>query len=185
MKNQILNKLESLQQEKEHTKFWNITWEQGIFLSSLIELKQPKHILEIGTSNGFSALFLALNLKEESTIDTIEVNEERFSIAKQNFKEAGINPKQITQHLGEAFEVLPKLKTKYDFIFIDAAHQFYKELLVELEEQKLLNEDYTIVFDNISTHKHLETFKEYTKTRYDSSHIDIGGGFLILKSLLR
>lgn len=181
MKTQIITKLNFLQQQKLNNKFWNITWEQGVFLSDLIEIKQPKKILEIGTSNGFSALWLAKEMPEASTIDTIEVNESRFKCAKQNFKDCNLT--NITQHLGEVFEVLPKLKQKYDFIFIDAAHQFYKELLGKLEELDLLEKDYTILFDNISTHKHLNEFKQYTESKYLSEHINLGGGFLMLKEI--
>lgn len=184
MKTQIQNKLKSLQEQKQHSKFWNITWQQGVFLSNLIELKEPKTILEIGTSNGFSTLWLTLNSLEDSQIHTIEIDEKRYNIAKTNFKEA--KTETITQHLGDAFEILPKLKEKklkFNFIFVDAAHQFYRKLLDRLEELNLLEEDYTIIFDNVSTHKQLLDFKEHAKNKYSSEHINIGGGFLIIKSL--
>ncbi|MDA3855202.1 MAG: class I SAM-dependent methyltransferase [Candidatus Woesearchaeota archaeon] len=176
MSNIILNKLNSLQKQKQNSKFWNITYEQGIFLSNLIEIKNPKRILEIGTSNGFSTLFLSKNLNKDSIIDTIEVNEERYNLAKKNFESCNLS--LINSHLGKAFDILPKLKNTYDFIFIDALQAQYLDLLKEIEKLKITSKDLTIIFDNVGSHENMQEFTDYVKIYYHTEFIGLGGGML-------
>lgn len=181
MSNLILNKLKSLQKQKLNNKFWNITYEQGVFISILIEVKKPLRILEIGTSNGFSTLFLAKNLTTSSTIDTIEVNKERFNIAKKNFKSCNVD--FINSYLGEAFDILPKLKNNYDFIFIDALQAQYLDLLNEIENLNLATKNVTIIFDNVDSHENIGILRDYMEQNYHLEFIGIGGGMLYATKL--
>ena len=80
-----------MQNSKHQSNNWNITWEQGVFISNLIKIKQPKNILEIGTSNGYSTLWIAKELNTESKITTIEINQKRADEAKINFKFCKLN----------------------------------------------------------------------------------------------
>ena len=86
----ILNKLKKLEELKKKITYWNISFEQGNFLSNLVLEKKPENILEIGTSNGFSTLFLALNLDAKCNLTTIEINKNRFEEAKRNFEECNL-----------------------------------------------------------------------------------------------
>jgi len=175
----ILSKLNSLQQLKQKQVNWNMTWDQGVFLSNLVEIKKSRRILEIGTSNGFSTLWLAKNLNSNSTIDTIEVNEERFNLAKSNFNFCKLE--NINQLLGEAFKVLPNLKGIYDLVVVDAAQAFYKDLVQLFEKNNLIDNESILIFDNILTHEDMPHFIEFMKKRYLVEIIGIGGGFLFAK----
>lgn len=97
---------------------------QGRVLSMLSKLIRPINILEIGTYTGYATLCLAEGMQENGTIDTIDINEELFDIQKKYFD---LSPwkNQISQHLGDALEIIPNLNKKYDLVFIDADKDNY------------------------------------------------------------
>lgn len=97
---------------------------QGRVLSMLSKLIRPGNILEIGTYTGYATLCLAEGMQENGSIDTIDINEELFDIQKKYFD---LSPwkGQISQHLGDALEIIPSLNKKYDLVFIDADKDNY------------------------------------------------------------
>ena len=97
---------------------------QGRVLSMLSKLIRPVNILEIGTYTGYATLCLAEGMQENGSIDTIDINEELFDIQKKYFD---LSPwkGQISQHLGDALEIIPSLNKKYDLVFIDADKDNY------------------------------------------------------------
>lgn len=111
----------------------------------LTKLK-PKKILEIGTAVGYSAMCFSEYLLEGGKIDTIERDEERILQAKENIKNVGVAEK-INIYEGDAVEILPTLKEKYDMIFIDAAKGKYPFFLKEA--LRMLNKGGVILADNI------------------------------------
>jgi len=178
--NDIYSLLKSLKKEKK--KNWNISWNLCMFLTNLIEINKPKRVLEIGTSNGFSTLCLLKNLPLTSKIYTIEINNTRFEEAKQNFLKYS---KNIFQIKGNVFEILKdkkKLNEKFDLIFIDAAQDRYKEILLLIEKRCILNKNSLIIFDNILTHKSTKSLFDLVKKKYIYELIEIDSGFLILKN---
>lgn len=97
---------------------------QGRVLSMLSKIIHPANILEIGTYTGYATLCLAEGLAENGTIDTIDNEEELFDFQRKYFdKTAWAN--QITQHLGDGLDIIPKLDKKYDLVFIDADKENY------------------------------------------------------------
>jgi predicted O-methyltransferase YrrM len=101
---------------------------QGRVLSMLSKLIQPKNILEIGTYTGYSALCLAEGMQENGELHTIDINEELFDFQRKYF-DASPFGKQIFQHLGNALEIIPKLKKTFDLVFIDADKNNYPNYL--------------------------------------------------------
>lgn len=119
---------------------------QGRVLSMLSKIINPKHILEIGTYTGYAALCLAEGMQNEGTLDTIDINEELAEIQEKYFN---LSPykHQITAHLGDALEIIPKLKKKFDLVFIDADKENYVNyfhLIVPL-----MNKGGIILSDNV------------------------------------
>ena len=96
----------------------------GQMLKFISNMKQPKYILEIGTYTGYSAICLADGLKQNGELHTIEINQELEKFCKTYFKKAGLE-KKIKLHIGNALEVVPELKYKYDIVFIDADKKNY------------------------------------------------------------
>lgn len=97
---------------------------QGRVLSLLSKLIRPTNILEIGTYTGYATLCLAEGLADGGTIDTLDNNEELFDFQRKYF-DASSWGTQITQHLGNALDILPQLSKTYDLVFTDADKENY------------------------------------------------------------
>jgi predicted O-methyltransferase YrrM len=97
---------------------------QGRVLSLLSKIISPKHILEIGTYTGYSALCLAEGLQKKGTLHTIDINAELHAMQRRYFDESGYGP-QIVQHTGDALEIIPQLEEVFDIVFIDAEKTSY------------------------------------------------------------
>lgn len=122
----------------------------------LKELK-PNKILEIGTAVGYSAICFSKYLCDGGRIDTIERDEERAAEAKINVKDLKLE-EIINIITGDAVEILPTLKEKYDVVFIDAAKGKYPIFLKEAI--RMLSEQGVIIADNI-------LYKGYTLSDYN------------------
>ncbi len=120
--------------------------ETASLLKTLIKIKQPGKILEVGTAIGYSAIIMSEHMPEGSTITTIEKYEKRIPLAKENFKKAG-KQDVITLLEGDAGEILPRLDEKYDFIFMDAAKGQYGNFLPDI--LRLLSKGGILVSDNV------------------------------------
>lgn len=120
--------------------------EMQSFLRFLMKMKQPKHILEVGTAIGFSALLMSEYAPRDCKITTIEKYEKRIPLALENFKKAG-KEDSITLLQGDALEILPTLAGEYDFIFMDAAKGQYIHFLPDI--LRLLKKDGFLVSDNV------------------------------------
>lgn len=101
---------------------------QGQLLRFLVEMIQPKRILEIGTYTGYSAIAMAQGLKTGGKLITIDVNAELEKMISNFIIEAGLADK-IEQITGNAIEILPTLTEKFDLIFIDADKRNYRNYL--------------------------------------------------------
>ena len=111
---------------------------QGRFLSMISMMIRPKKILEIGTFTGYSTLCLAEGLEKEGRIDTIDNNFELKKIQNYFFNLSKLQ-NQINQFTCDAIEILPKLKDKYDLVFLDADKKNYLNylnLIIPLLKQK-------------------------------------------------
>ena len=97
---------------------------QGRILSMISKIVKPKRVLEIGTYTGYSALCIAEGLDIKGVIDTIDINEELQEIQNKFFKKSGFANK-INQHIGNALEVIPKIRSKFDLVFLDADKENY------------------------------------------------------------
>ncbi len=105
-----------------------IPHETARFLSVLLTLKKPKHILEIGTAVGFSSSLMAQYIPEDGTITTIDRFEVMLKDARVNIDRMGLNDK-IKILEGDASDILPTLEGPYDVIFMDAAKGQYSNFL--------------------------------------------------------
>lgn len=106
---------------------------QGMFLTLISKLVNPKNILELGTFSGYSALCLVKGLSSEGKLHTIEKNEEYEEFLINLFKENGVEDK-IKLHIGKALDIIPLFEEKFDIIFIDADkpnYPLYYDLCVE------------------------------------------------------
>lgn len=73
-------------------KMLNITHDTGVFLALLVKASKAKKVLEIGTSNGYSTLWLADAVGEGGSVTTIEQAPHKRAMAERNFQRAGLRP---------------------------------------------------------------------------------------------
>jgi len=97
---------------------------QGRVLSMLSHMIQPTNILEIGTYTGYSAICLAEGLKENGKVVTIDRNPELEDFTLSYFEKANVSNK-IDFRIGNAIDIIPTLKEKFDLVFIDADKRNY------------------------------------------------------------
>ncbi|MEO7118549.1 MAG: class I SAM-dependent methyltransferase [Candidatus Limnocylindrales bacterium] len=92
---------------------------EGRFLKMLVAATGARHVLEIGTFTGYSALSMAEALPPDGTIVTCELSERHAGMARQAFDASPFGA-QIEIQLGPAIDTLLRLEGPFDFIFIDA-----------------------------------------------------------------
>ena len=113
--------------EKTQKEFWNISRVTAEFLYNLIVTSKSQNVIEIGTSNGYSGIWLGKALKRTGgKLTTIEFYDKRLDIAKENFLKCGVLD-IITPRQGDAATILEYLPKDYevDFAFVDAAKKEY------------------------------------------------------------
>ncbi|MGB9597925.1 MAG: O-methyltransferase [Candidatus Poribacteria bacterium] len=127
---QILNVINEL--EKTKAQMQNVPTEDGRLLRLLTEVSDAKHVVEIGTSNGYSGLWFCLALRTTGgKLTTFEIDHERVLLAQANFKKAGVdNMVKIIE--GDAHKEVTKLKEPIDIVFIDADKEGYSDYLNKL-----------------------------------------------------
>lgn len=120
--------------------------EMQSFLKMMLQLQQPRRILEVGTAVGFSAILMAEYNPKPCEITTIENYEKRIPIARENFKRAG-KQDMIELLEGNAAQVLKTLQEPFDFIFMDAAKGQYLNFLPDI--LRLLSPGGILISDNV------------------------------------
>tara|TARA_R110002049_G_scaffold148844_1_gene311803 strand:- start:423 stop:1067 length:645 start_codon:yes stop_codon:yes gene_type:complete len=119
---------------------------QGRVLSMISKLLNPKNILEIGTYTGYSALCLAEGMQTPGALHTIDINEELIDFQRKYFDKSRYGS-QIHQHLGNALDIIPKLDTTFDLVFIDADKENYSNYFNIVIDK--LNTGGIILSDNV------------------------------------
>jgi len=103
----------------------NIPEEDGKILYQIITRNRYRKALEVGTSTGHSAVWIAWALsKTGGKLVTIEIDEERHRQALLNFREAGLS-EYIDARLADAHHLVRELPGPFDFVFIDADKEYY------------------------------------------------------------
>lgn len=164
------NKPDSLIEEMEkYAREHNVpifSWQSAEFLEQLVQIKNPKRALELGTAIGYSTIRIARNLKGKSIIHTIEKSSDNIIAAKDFIAKSGISGK-IKLLEGDALNVMPQLKKKYDLIFLDADKEDYKRLfdysLVLLRRGGLLIVDNLLWHGYAASGRIPNNYKESTK----------------------
>lgn len=174
--------------EKTRCEFWNLDRECANFLNTLIKIHNSKNVLEIGTSNGYSGMWILGALRHtKGKLTTIEFWEKRQRVARENFK-THFEDVLVEPKIGSAIVVLEDLldeirknkREKFDFVFIDANKKEYIKYF-ELVD-KMLKQNGVILADNILSH--YEKVQDYVENlfenkAYQSQILDLGTGMML------
>lgn len=166
------------------TRMLNITPDTGEFLAVLVKAMGARRILEIGTSNGYSTLWLADATGADGTVTTIERAPEKCDLARANFARAGLAAR-IDQREGDAGAILRELEDgAYDLLFLDSLRTAYVAWWPDLH--RVLRPGGLLVVDNATSHP--QDMADFTAavradSAFTTSLVPVGKGeFLAVKA---
>lgn len=165
-------------------KMRNITPETGEFLSVLVQATRARQVLEVGTSNGYSTLWLADAARRiGGAVTTLELLDVKADLARENFRRAGLDS-VITLWRGDAGEYLRAAAAgSHDFIFLDSERDLYLGWWLDL--QRVLAPGGLMVVDNFLSHApEVAPFRAMVEATpgYQTSLVPVGTGeWLIYK----
>lgn len=175
------NKVFDAEQLNRLDRHRNLEPESAKFLASLAIAKQASTILEIGTSSGFSTLWLAhaANIIGSPTLISIDIDQMRSEIAREHLQKVGLD-KQVQLQIIDAKDFLSTNSQKFELIFLDAERQFYRDYIDGLHAA--LRVSSILVVDNVLSHASevsdfLKLFEQ--DDRYLCHTLPIGAGLFI------
>lgn len=195
MKRKLMDLLQAIYEEGQkhdseglpHEKrLLNITPDTGNFLSILVMASSSRSVLEIGTSNGYSTLWLADAVsKIKGKVTTVEVSPEKHAMANDNFSKSSVGEsiKSVLEDARKFIETIPD--NSVDLLFLDAERPQYIDYFEDIDRVLRLNG--LLVVDNASEPKPEELAPLISligeSGRYATQLIRIGKGeFLALKT---
>lgn len=170
-----------------------VTKEVAKYLEFMIKSYDIKKVLEIGTAIGYSTSLIR-DAMVEGKIVTIEIDEERYEIAKKNLDIAKKDNVEVKMILGDAVEKVKELDEKFDFVFIDASKGHYLEFFNDSFER--VEKGGIIFIDNIMFRgylykeypkrfktivKRLDQFIDYLSNNYDFTLLPFGDGIGLVR----
>lgn len=106
--------------ESTRGRYWNVPREDGRYLNLMVASSGARRVLEVGTANGYSAIWIALGLGETGgALTTVEIDGRKVAEARGHLKRAGLDGR-VTFVEGDAHREVRKLEGPWDFIFLDA-----------------------------------------------------------------
>jgi predicted O-methyltransferase YrrM len=124
--------------EAKGYQFWSVPRKDGEFLQLMVKATRAITVLELGTSHGFSAIWMGLGLEETGgRLTTIEIDKERHDLARRHVSEAGLS-QRVTLIKGDAHVEVAKLDGPFDFVFMDADKEGQVDYFNKLYPKKLL-----------------------------------------------
>ncbi len=182
----FIKEIKKLKKYGVDNKIPNVSNTLGMFLNILIKNKNIQNVLEIGTANGVSTLWMAEALKQtRGNIITFEFSIPSRNEALENFKKFKLN-KYITSIYGDAIEKIKELKLNgkiFDLIFIDG--QKNNTLNFFITCKNLLKDDGIIIIDDVIKYKYkMMDFYKYIKNNKEFFYlvlpIDIDDGIMLI-----
>ncbi len=151
-----------LNENRTHWHDLNVPYQDGKLLYDLIIKGNYKSALEIGTSTGHSAIWIAWALsKTGGKLITIEIDEGRYKTALKNFKSAGVE-NIVDARLADAHSLVKKLEGPFDFVFSDADKEWYLQYFKDVEP-KLLKGGCFTAHNVIDSYGGIKEFLDYVR----------------------
>ena len=172
---------DALQTERTQ-RYRNIEPESALFLAMQIRVQQSKKILEIGTSTGYSTLWLANAAQEtQGQITTLEIEPDRTAQAQQYAQELGLDH-VIDFRIGDAQAFLNNNLNHYDFILLDAERDAYVDYWNNLQHM-LVPKSGILIVDNVISHAaEVQEFIALVQSdaRFITTTLSVGAGLFLV-----
>jgi predicted O-methyltransferase YrrM len=171
----------------DNSRSWydmNVPAVDGQTLYNIIIKNNYKNALEIGTSTGHSAIWIAWALsKTGGRLITIDIDEERHKTAVENFRKAGLS-EYIDARLADAHTLVKELNGPFDFVFSDADKDWYKNYFIDVDPKLVKGGCFTAhnVYDSRGGYRSGQReFLDYVKSlkNYETTVDSRGGGLSI------
>lgn len=172
---------DALQTERTQ-RYRNIEPESALFLAMQIRVQQSKKILEIGTSTGYSTLWLANAAQEtQGQITTLEIEPDRTAQAQQYAQELGLDH-VIDFRIGDAQAFLNNNLNHYDFILLDAERDAYVDYWDNLQHI-IAPKGGILIVDNVISHAaEVQEFIALVQSdaRFITTTLSVGAGLFLV-----
>lgn len=170
------------QQADRLLRYRNIEAESAKLLSQFIRMQQAKSILEIGTSTGYSTLWLAEAAQATGgQVTTVEIDAKRSAEAKRHVAELELS--EIVQFwVGDAVDYLKEAQDTFDFILLDAERNAYENYWPDLK-RFIKPKGGVLIIDNVISHAaEVKSFLELIKNdqNFMSSILPVGAGLCMV-----
>jgi predicted O-methyltransferase YrrM len=149
-------------------------------ISILVRASGVTRAIEIGTSNGYSTIWLAWSLAPTGgKIVSIDRNPSKHALARENLRRAGFFDK-VDLRTGDAAEIVPQLEGPFDLVFLDADRRKFPEVMQILLPK--LAPKVLVIADNVLSHA--EEIAEYLKlvsnlADFQHTSVPVGKGLSI------
>ena len=170
----IMEKYQPLlkQLEKTATQYTNIAPENGQFLSVLIGAIKAQNVLEVGTSNGYSSIWIAAALKKTGgRLITLEFDPTRAAEAEAHLQEVGLDG-IVEVRVGNALDEIPKCDATFDLVFLDAEKSEYRRYL-ELVLPNIRSGGLIVADDTVTMRDEMPDYIEYVFNTPTLHSVDI------------
>ena len=188
---EFLSKVSALYQSfQEHdstqadriARFRNIEPESAQFLAQLVHIQQTQQILEIGTSTGYSTLWLAYAAQQvNARLTTLEIDAERSQQAASHLADFNLS-NGVEFWVGDAAEYLKQSQAIFDFILLDAERDAYVDYWPDLKRLMCVSRG-VLVVDNVLSHADQVTdfiARIQQDEQFNLSTLAIGAGLLVV-----
>ena len=172
--------------QTERAACWrNLHPDSAALLAVLVRAKQARKVLEVGTSNGYSTLWLADAVRDTGgSLRTLEIDKARKKAARQNLREAKLED-YVRMEVCDAGEFLRDYPKYYDVVLLDADRSQYTAYWPHL--QRILTKPGSLlVVDNVLSHAdEVQAFIALVEAdkNFSSMVLDIGAGLLLASSV--
>jgi predicted O-methyltransferase YrrM len=158
----------------------NITPDTGQLLRMLVVAGNHRRVLELGTSNGYSTLWLADACRQiDGKVTTFELNPAKHALATENVRRAGLEP-WVDARLADVGDVLAGLRD-FDLVFLDTERQHYVAWWPDL--QRAVRPGGLLVVDNATSHpREIEPFLRAVQQTagFTQVLVPVGNGELLI-----
>jgi predicted O-methyltransferase YrrM len=174
----VLNVLAEIEETARKEFLPSIGPIKGKIIEDVIKEHLPRKVLEIGTLHGYSAIlitniilsekygrknFASKNTSSEPILISVDKDQKLANIARKNIENSRLSEK-IQVINGDALEVIPRLKSKFNMIFLDATKSEYLKYLQLIEKYSLLHKRAVVIADNVIIYENeMKDYLDYVR----------------------